>query len=112
MRPTQLFLVLVGLLATVAIIMTIVAVANAPSFVTDPFTAWAWWHSGFGLAAMILWMVLFWGLLIGGVIWLIVALNRREVTAGGDAARDILQQRYARGEITREQYDEMRRELR
>jgi putative membrane protein len=57
----------------------------------------------------------FWALIIGGVVWLVVWLAR---SAGGtpsaarpDSAIEILKARYARGEITKEQFDEMKRAL-
>jgi putative membrane protein len=62
-------------------------------------------------------MLLFWVLVIGGIAWLVVWLVRQgppgHAGAGPSGARplDILRERYARGEITREQYEEMRREL-
>lgn len=60
-------------------------------------------------------MFLFWALVIGGIVLLIVSLVRRAPagTSGGDADRalQILRERFARGEITQEQYDQMRRAL-
>ncbi|TAK32663.1 MAG: SHOCT domain-containing protein [Chloroflexota bacterium] len=62
-------------------------------------------------------MLLFWVLIIGGIVWLVVWLIQqvRPAAAGpgasGTSALDILRERYARGEITREQYDQMRRDL-
>jgi putative membrane protein len=58
-------------------------------------------------------------LLIGGValvIWLARGGQLSNVMStwnggGGDRALDILRERYARGEITLEQYEQMRREL-
>jgi putative membrane protein len=56
-------------------------------------------------------MILFWVL----VMLAIVALARwlSSMRNGGPSRRplDILQERYARGEITREQYEQMRRDL-
>ena len=56
--------------------------------------------------------------LILGVIWVLRARVRREVRASGagaaetrESAAEILKKRYARGDITREQYQEMKREL-
>lgn len=78
---------------------------------------WGNWM-GFGFHG--LWMVLFWGLLI----WAVVALVRQSgrpaghlLTAaaegsGEDRALAVLRERYARGELSREQYDEMRGALR
>ena len=56
-------------------------------------------------------MILFWGILIGGVtlvVRLILSLGRDR--KGADALA-ILKQRYARGEIDRDEYERMRKEL-
>lgn len=48
------------------------------------------------------------------IIWLIVYLVRGGVAGimkGGESARDILDKRYAKGEITKEDYDRMKKEL-
>jgi putative membrane protein len=73
-----------------------------------------------------LFFLLFWVVIIGLVIWAITAWShssRNRTVAGSDIAPaapsappggralDILKERYARGEITKEQYDEMRRDL-
>jgi putative membrane protein len=66
---------------------------------------------GFGFG----FMGIFWLLLIAGVIWLVsvaVKSGRTNSAAGaGLTARDILDQRYARGELTREQYEQMKQDL-
>lgn len=62
-------------------------------------------------------MLLFWVLIIGGIVVLLIWLFRQAQPAGIGPGRavnrplDILRERYARGEITREQYEEMRRDL-
>lgn len=61
---------------------------------------------GFGLIIMLL----FWG----AVIWLVISLiNSGAKNSGnaGESALTILEKRYARGEITREQFLEMEKEL-
>jgi putative membrane protein len=71
---------------------------------------------GFGLFGL-LFMVLFWVGLIALAVWLVGSLfgrNGRQVTSSGDHelnAREILDRRYARGEITREQYELMKQDL-
>lgn len=75
---------------------------------------------GFGFGWGIL-MLLFWVLIIGGVVLLAARLLERNPStmgpgnqdrnSSGDRALDILRERYARGEITKEQYDQMRRDL-
>lgn len=67
---------------------------------------------GFGM----LFMGLFWIGLIVGVVWLASALFQvgrppNGSIGRGRTAREILDERYARGEINREQYDLMRSDL-
>lgn len=70
---------------------------------------WGWW-----MASGWLWMVIFWGL----IIWAVVTLTRPRGDRGGDrpAAREptaleILERRYAGGELSEEQFEAMRRRL-
>ena len=70
---------------------------------------------GFNPLGAILSLV-FWALIIGGVVLLVVWLARNVghtslgASAGG-APLEISKARYAKGEITKEQYEEMRRDL-
>ena len=65
----------------------------------------------------LLFMLLFWGGLVALAVWLVSALfprNGREPTRSTDlelSPREILDRRYARGEITREQYELMKQDL-
>ena len=74
------------------------------------------WGIGMGLGGGLM-MVLFWGVLIVGAVWLARGLfpNGQQppasATRSDASAEDILKQRYARGEISKEQYDQMRRDL-
>jgi putative membrane protein len=71
---------------------------------------------GFGALGLLLMLVLWGGLILLGV-WLVSVLfprNRRGATfpSEGDlSARQILDQRYARGELSREQYELMKQDL-
>jgi putative membrane protein len=66
---------------------------------------------------MIFFMLLFWAALILGAVWLARSLFQPSHSASGSmvgtslSARQILEQRYARGEITREQYLLMSKDL-
>lgn len=71
-----------------------------------------WGGFGFGSFWWLI-MLLFWVLVIGGVVLLVAALVRQAPASdtGGSRALEILRERYARGELTREQYEQMRRDL-
>ena len=61
-------------------------------------------------------MIAFWVLLIGGAVWLVMILARNNqgtpsANASAPTPRAILQTRYAKGEITKEQFDQMKRDL-
>ncbi|NOX36763.1 MAG: SHOCT domain-containing protein [Calditrichaeota bacterium] len=68
---------------------------------------WFWGHMGFG------W--LFWLVIIGIIIWGISMMSRSRGTTEPPAKKEtpleILKKRYARGEITREEYEQMKRDL-
>ncbi len=80
-----------------------------------------WWGQGFSWGWMLfggLMMILFWG----GIIALIVLAIRGLTGSGSSTANTIpantsssalriLKERYARGEITKEEYEDMRRDL-
>ena len=75
---------------------------------------------GFGLGGGMLFggllMIAFWVLVIGGAVWLVVTLARNNqgssaTIASGQTPLAILQARYAKGEITKEQFEEMKRAL-
>jgi putative membrane protein len=71
-----------------------------------------WWHHGawgagawFGAGLM---MLVFWAVVIGGIVLLVRSLTARggssENRPPADEARRILDERFARGEITEEEY--------
>ena len=69
---------------------------------------WGWWML-FGWA----WMIVFWGLIIWGVYTLVSRLSGPRDGAGQsrETAQEILERRYASGELTHEQFEDMRRRL-
>ena len=64
-----------------------------------------WWMLFGGI-----WMVIFWGAIIWLVIW-----GVGQLSGGGrrseDTPLEIARTRYARGDITREQFEQIRRDL-
>lgn len=58
---------------------------------------------------MAIWLV-FWILIIAGLFFIIRAFMEKR-TDTGKSAMDILNERYARGEITRDEYNERKRDI-
>jgi putative membrane protein len=54
---------------------------------------------------------LLWIVLLGTAIWLVATRIRTRARAGDERAKDILAERYARGELTAEEYRERLDEL-
>lgn len=74
---------------------------------------WNGWGMGHGLGGG-LWMVLLWLVPIALVIWAIQATGRRGAPPSGPTktALDILDEEYARGRLSREEYLQKREDLR
>jgi len=59
---------------------------------------------------------LFWLVMLGLVVWAVISYSRRNTnqaggTTGQQKALDILKKRYASGEITKEEFEQMKRDL-
>lgn len=75
-----------------------------------------WGGSGYGMGIFgWLFMLVFWGLIIVGLVLLVRWLWDQGRSAGGsgsgDAPLDILKRRYAHGEITKEEFDRIKQDL-
>src|SRR3970040_511715 len=70
-----------------------------------------WWMWGTGGAVMMLVMLVFWGLVITSLVLGIRWLARQGRQERPDRALDILRERYARGEINKEEFEAGRRDL-
>ena len=71
-----------------------------------------WGHPfGWGVGlVMVMCMVIFWGGLIALAVWGIRRLSRHNVGSNSNAL-DIVKERYAKGEITKEQYEALKKDL-
>ena len=61
------------------------------------------------------WMMLIWIVITGLIIWGIVALVRRGISISGTAHKrdplDIAKERYAKGEISKEEFEQIKKDL-
>ena len=70
-----------------------------------------WWMWGPVGAVMMLMMLVFWAFVITGLVFGIRWLARQGRQERPDRALDILRERYARGEINKEEFEARRRDL-
>ena len=65
------------------------------------------WHDGWSWWAMVLSMVVFWALVVAGIVLVVRAVGRPARPRSGDdgaSGRRILDERFARGEIDEAEY--------
>ncbi len=77
---------------------------------------WGWGQMfGFGGFFMMFMMVIFWALIIVGIIFAVRIFSGATMVGAGGAGKaraiEILKERYARGEISTEEYESKKREL-
>jgi len=68
-------------------------------------TTMGWWMVFGGL-----WMLIFWGGVIALIVWGIKKLSERG-TSTPKHPLDVAKERYARGEISREEFEQMKQDL-
>lgn len=86
-------------------------VAVALLFLFGSFGMGGYGMMGFGMGFGFIFMLLFWG----AVIWLVYALIKAAQSnsqSKGEDAMEILKKRYAKREISKKQYEKMKKELR
>ena len=59
-----------------------------------------------------LFMIVFWGGVIALIVWGIIKLTKRSESTTTQNALDIAKERYAKGEITREQFEHIKKDIR
>ncbi len=65
-----------------------------------------WWMVFGGV-----WMVLFWGGLIALIVWGITKLSGRGSSTPEHDPLDVAKERYAKGEISREEFNQLKKDL-
>jgi putative membrane protein len=97
-----------------AAVMTDLSTLDA-AFAQERVYEWSWgmhpmWWGAWGLGMMLM-MLLFWVLVIVGLIVGIRWLVGQGKESRSDPALEILRQRYARGEINKEEFEARKRDL-
>ena len=72
------------------------------------------WDMSFGWLAMLfggLFMIVFWGGLIALIVWGVIKLTKRTDNTPTHSPLDIAKERYARGEINKEQFEQIKKDL-
>lgn len=80
----------------------IVGAAISPIVIAD-----MWWDGGWGIVWGLV-MAAFWIAVIVLIVILVRAIARRPDSIGGQSALRVLEERYARGEVTRDEFLERR----
>ncbi len=59
------------------------------------------------------WMIVFWGAIVGLIVWAVIRLSRREDTSSVSKvnALDAAKERYAKGEITKAEFDQIKKDI-
>jgi len=77
------------------------------------------WHTNDGMGWWMvfggIWMLIFWGAIIWLIVWGAIRLGGGRATGrdsrDGESPLEIARTRYARGDITREQFEQLRHDL-
>ena len=71
-----------------------------------------WWPYGAAMGWwMVVWMVVFWGGLIALIVWGIKKLTERDNSTPKRNPLNIAKERYAKGEISREEFEQLKEDL-
>ncbi len=70
-----------------------------------------WGNYGWGMGFGWIFMILFWALVILGIVYIVKLVAERGTKNGKESPLDILEKRYARGEISKEEFGRMKDDL-
>jgi len=74
-----------------------------------------WFMHDFGGWSMLfggIWMLVFWGGIIALIVWGVTRLTRHDNnTVRSSTPLDLAKERYARGEITKDQFEQIKKDL-
>ncbi len=108
-KNVKIALIIGGIVVAVLIVLPIVfgAVSGWQNGGWGMMGGFSWWWF------MPIFMILFWGLVIWGIVALVRGLSgsRGSDSSRADSALEVLKKRYARGEINKEEYEEKKKDL-
>jgi putative membrane protein len=100
---------------TAMVVITYGWMMQGEAWAQQPAYEWGthpmWWMWGAWGIGMMLIMLLFWGAVIVGLVLGIRWLLRQGQGQRPDSALEILRQRYARGELAKDDFERMKKEL-
>jgi putative membrane protein len=97
--------------AATACLSPLIVLAQERSFDREWGMHPMWWAWGAGGIVMMVMLLVFWGLVITSLVLGIRWLIHQGPRSPSDSALEILRQRYARGEINREEFEAKKRDL-
>ena len=74
------------------------------------YDCWAGWGHGMGIGGVVM-MLVFWALLVAGIVVFVGWLRRKDFPGQRETPLDILKKRYAQGEIGKDEFDRMKKDL-
>ena len=86
--------------------MEMIEEVNKMFHMWDMSLGMGWWWVFGGV-----WMLIFWGGLIALIVWGIKKLTERSGTTLKRDPLDVAKERYARGEISREEFEQIKKDL-
>ena len=76
---------------------------------------WNWWDlpagMGWWMGFGVIWTIIFWVGLIALIVWAIKKLTGGGSTTSRNSPLDIARERYAKGEISREEFEQLKQDL-
>ena len=75
---------------------------------------WDWgvpFNMGWFMSIGIIFTILFWGAIIALIVWGIKKVSRGSSSAAKHSPLDLAKERYARGDISREEFEQIKKDL-
>jgi putative membrane protein len=68
------------------------------------------WGIGFGIVGVVF-QVIIWAVIIWGIVMIVRGIHHHHGMGGEPESVEILKQRYAKGEITKKEFEEMKKDI-